>query len=120
MSAHGHDDHGHGGGHDHGKSGHDSHGHDSHGGGHGHGHEHWGDYNLKPPGPSTLPKVGIEALVVFGLALAGMLGAISLFSLKLATSAKAHAVHATESGEGEHEKPEHAPAEKTEHAEGHH
>lgn len=70
---------------DHGHDSHAEHAHDSHG------HEHWGDYNLKPPGPSTLPKVGPEALFIFGMALTGMLAAISFFSVRLSTSApKAH------------------------------
>lgn len=81
------------------------HGHDAgHGDDHGHGghDEHWGDYNTKPPGPNTLPKVGFEALAVFGLALAGMMAAITLYSMKLATSAKPD--HKAHEEAGHHEK----------------
>ncbi|MBI3830104.1 MAG: hypothetical protein HY291_11340 [Planctomycetes bacterium] len=93
MSAHGQDSHGHDAGHG------GDHGH----GGHGDVHdEHWGDYNNKPPDPSTLPKVPVEALAVFGLALAGMMAAITLYSMKLSTSAKPD--HAAHEESGKHEK----------------
>jgi len=75
MSDHSHDEQG--------ASSHSSHGHGEHA--HGHGHEqHWGDYNAKAPPPSTLPPINAPALAVFGFALLAMLGAITLYSLKLA------------------------------------
>lgn len=76
-------------------------GHDE---GHGHGHaEQWGDYNARPPGPSTLPPVSALALTVFGASLAAMLIAITIYSFKLLNAPKpAPEVHTERSHGGEH------------------
>ena len=50
------------------------------------GHAHakpWGDYNARPPGPSSLPPINGPALAVFALALVAMLGAITYYSFVL-------------------------------------
>ena len=82
---------------------HGNHGQDNHGGHGEHGHEpHWGDYNAQPPPASTLPPISGPALAVFGFALAAMLGAITLYSLKLSNAqpvAHGHTEHESKSGE---------------------
>jgi len=85
MSDHSHGDHGH--------SSHGGLGHDSHGQGHGH-EQNWGDYNAKAPPPSALPPISAPALAVFGFALLAMMGAITLYSLKLSHAQPAAHGHA--------------------------
>ena len=102
--------------HDHGHDSHDPHSHDAHGGhadehGHGaHGHEeHWGDYNAQPPGPNPLPPMSRLQLLLFGVLLALLLGAIVRSSIAMANAKKpAHAEHpAAHEAEGAEPKKKH-------------
>jgi len=100
MSDHAHDSHGHD---DHSHGAQDDHGHaaDAHAGDE-HEHGHWGDYNAKPPAPSTLPPLSTVQLSILGVALAVLLGAILGFSLRLPDAR----VHDDEAHGGAHGSPD--------------